>query len=229
MNRLLKHSTSMLYILVFMACGTNVDPPEIKALPEGFSLVFPSNNDICQAGDLIANEPNKLGVSMQWEKSKNATSYELSVTDMETGAEEVSLKTNTIGADVVLTKATLYQWKITAINDHGENESAQWSFYTKGNGVGNHVPYPAYDFSFTIATASNMLSVSWKASDEDEDPLSYDVKVLENDIVISTHSDYLDQSLADIEVSIGATYHLIVTVKDGISETTTRSPNFTHN
>ncbi len=228
MNRYLRYSISILSIIALTACGSKDDPPEIKILPENFSLVFPSNNSICQAGDLIADQPDKLGITMKWEKSNNATLYRLSITDLATGFEEVKLETNNNIAEVVLTKATLYQWKITATNKNGQNESTLWSFYTEGEGIGNHVPYPAYDFRFSIETMA-MLTVDWKASDEDNDLLLYDVTVFENDTVLEVFTDLVDKQVSNMAITLGSTYYLTVTVKDGVSETTTTSPAFTYN
>ena len=194
--------------------------------PGSFSLTFPNNNEVCQEGAAVANQPNELIINFKWSTSANASSYELQVIDSESGNEVVNSQTSLTNQDVQVTKGTLYKWKVIASNDDGEVSSLEWGFYSRGEGVGNYVPYPAYDIQLTFDQTADILNVQWQAADEDEDPLTYDIKVYEDGVEIYSDTDIDANSITDIPAVFGASYYAIITVKDGISATTASSEEF---
>ncbi len=209
--------------------GVEPEPSQGTEVPADFSLLFPYNNEVCLEGALVADQPTKLMINAKWEASASATEYDLSVIDSKTGKEVAHTKTTNTNADMVLTKGTLYQWSITAINQDKSKKSSQWSFYTRGEGVGNHVPYPVHNISFIADTVNDSLAIEWKAADEDNDTLTFNVKVFENDLEIESYSNLENPSIDFIDGIPGAKYHLVITVSDGTSETTTTSAIFEYN
>ena len=191
--------------------------------PGSFSLTFPNNNEVCQEGAAVADQPNQLVINFKWSASVNASSYELQVIDAESGNVVVNSQTSLTNQDVQVTKGTLYKWKVIASNDDGEVSSSEWGFYSRGEGVGNYVPYPVYDIQLTFDQTTDVLNVQWHAADEDDDPLTYDITVYEDGVEIYSDTDIEVNSITDLPVVSGASYYAIITVKDGISATTTTS------
>ena len=191
--------------------------------PGSFSLTFPNNNEVCQEGAAVADQPNELVINFKWSTSSNASSYELQVIESESGNEVFNSQTSLTNQDVQVTKGTLYKWIVTASNDDGEVSSSEWGFYSKGEGVGNYVPYPAYDIQLTFEQTTDVLNVQWQAADEDEDPLTYDIKVYEDGVEIYSDTDIDVNSITNLPAVFGASYYAIITVKDGINATTTTS------
>lgn len=203
---------------------TNPTNPEPASNPPGsFSLTFPNNNEVCQEGAAVADQPNELVINFKWSASSNASSYELQVLDSESDNEVANTQTSLTNQDVQVTKGTLYKWKVTASNDDGEVSSPEWGFYSKGEGVGNHVPYPAYDIQLTFDQDTDELNVQWQAADEDEDPLIFDIIVYEDGSEIFYVTDLDVKSITDLPAVFGASYYASITVNDGISATTTTS------
>ena len=205
---------------------TNPQPiatPPVATPPGSFSLSFPNNNEVCQEGAAVADQPNELVINFKWSTSSNASSYELQVIESESGNEVFNSQTSLTNQDVQITKGTLYKWRVTASNDDGEVSSSEWGFYSRGEGVGNYVPYPAYDIQLTFDHDTDVLNVQWQAADEDEDPLTYDIKVYEDGVEIFSDTDLDISSITNLPAVFGASYYAVITVKDGISGTTTTS------
>ncbi|WP_422083349.1 hypothetical protein [Ulvibacterium sp.] len=238
MKDYLKKTPWAFIVLIIVSCsskgsgsddGMEPEPSQGTEEPASFSLLFPHNNEVCLEGALVADEPTQLLINAKWEDSLHATEYDVSVIDSKTGEEVTHITTANTNTDMALTKGTLYQWSVTAINKDKIKKSVQWSFYTRGEGLGNHVPYPAHNISFYTNPSNEILTVEWEAADEDNDVLTFDVKVFENDLEIDSYLN-LEEPSIDITDSVpGAKYYLVITVSDGASETTTDSPVFEHN
>lgn len=194
--------------------------------PGSFSLTFPNNNEVCQEGAAVADLPDKLLINFKWSSSANATSYEILVVESASGNEVAKLQTSSTDQDVEVNKGKLYQWKVTATNDDGEFSSSEWSFYSEGVGLGNYVPYPAYNIELIFDSNNDLLSVQWDASDEDGDTLTYDIKIFEDNVEIILETDLSTNILSDIPVALGSSYYAEITVNDGISATSTTSQEF---
>ena len=203
---------------------TNPTNPQPIATPPGsFSLTFPDNNEVCQKGASVADQPNELVINFKWAASSNASSYELQVTESESGNELINSQTSSTNHDVQVTKGTLYKWKVIASNDDGEVSSSEWGFYSGGEVVGNYVPYPAYDIQLIFDQTTDVISVQWQAADEDEDPLTFDIKVYEDGEEIFSDTDLDISSITNLPAVFGSSYYAIITVKDGVSSTTISS------
>lgn len=194
--------------------GTTSNPPG------SFSLTFPNNNEVCQEGAAIANQPNKWLIEFKWAASSNADKYEITVVESESGSEVAKSETSSTNQYIEVDKGRLYRWSVKAINEDGEYTSSQWSFYSKGGVIGNFVPYPAYNIAFEFDNNNDLLTVSWDAADEDGDSLTFDVSILENGNEIYNESGLTSSVITGIPVLLNATYQAIITVKDGISSTT---------
>lgn len=191
--------------------------------PENFNLIFPVNNEICQAGEIVTDQSDKLLINFKWNVSLNADSYELIVQDSNSNTEVTKIITSSTNQDVQIDKGRLFQWQVTALNEIGKLASVQWGFYSRGESISNYVPYPAYEIELNFNKTSNTLAVQWQASDEDGDPLSFDIKVFEDGTEVLSQVGLDSNSIKDIPVLLGAKYYIDITVKDGISATTISS------
>ncbi|WP_289038773.1 hypothetical protein [uncultured Zobellia sp.] len=160
--------------ILIMSCGGKDNPTtspqeEVKELG-AFNLVFPDNNLICTEGDDVGTED--ISIDLLWSKSTNATSYDVQITNQESG--EVSTQSSTTPEmTVTLKKNTQYTWIVTAKLDDITKSSSAWNFYTEGISVENYAPFPA---QITVSDNGNeTVEINWEGNDLDNDIVSYDI------------------------------------------------------
>lgn len=146
----------------------------INTAPTTPTQVYPLNNTLC-----INNT-----IDFQWNASSDVDndriSYEVEVSensDFSTFAETKTVSNNT--TKITLEKGKSFYWRVKAVDDQDAKSSFSdvSQFLTEGDGVSNHLPFVAE----LVAPNSDELitgtavTLSWTASDFDNDPLTYDV------------------------------------------------------
>lgn len=170
---------SMTLLLVSCSGGgddpTPTPQPEVPA-PLATTLVFPANNEECNEGAIISDTESQ--VVFQWAASENTDSYTLKLKDLELGSE-ITLNTTNTQLPVDILRGNAYAWSVVS-KANGTNQTAEsdtWRFYNAGPGVQNYAPFPAYDPTpaMGVAIAAGEITLGWKSSDLDGDPLSFTV------------------------------------------------------
>jgi hypothetical protein len=119
---------------------------------------------------------------------------------------------------VSLDKATAYYWKVAALNTVNNEmlSSDVFSFYTKGDGVKNYVPFSSelVEPADESVINTNSLDLKWIGSDADlGDALTYELYFGE-----TATPDLLDDSLITesytVTTEVGKTYYWKVNVVD---------------
>lgn len=194
--------------------GTSPKPVE-NALPTVPTQVYPLNNTLC-----INNN-----VSFEWQASTDAdgdaVSYVVEVSENSTfnplAFTTVSFSTAKL---ISLEKGKSYYWRIKA-KDSKNGESAYSSvsqFLTEGEGVSNHLPFApqlvAPQLYAEIEGTSTTLS--WTASDVDNDALTYDVYLDHTNTSPTTQvsSDQTETTYTATGLASNKTYSFKVVVKD---------------
>lgn len=159
---------------IALSCSKS-DPPS----PPGVtSLVFPEQNSICTTGESLT--PTNSRVTFQWQSASSTTSYELSVTNINTNSTQ-KVTTTELSAEVVLDKGAPYNWMVTSSNNEvtQTTPSAEWVFYNAGSQI-THPPFPTQivlpkSGATVFRDPNNTILLEWQGLDVDDDIQEYEV------------------------------------------------------
>ncbi|MDP3312816.1 hypothetical protein [Lutibacter sp.] len=154
--------------------GGDTPPPPVNNKPSTATLVYPTHNLLC-----INNVLN-----FQWNAATDpdgdALTYQIQVSkDNQFIIIAHSLSGNTLSQTISLEKGVAYYWRVKAIDSKNlsGDYSSTFSFYTEGIGVSNYLPFsPVLSAPILNSIVStSTVTLTWTASDVDNDPLTYDV------------------------------------------------------
>lgn len=191
--------------------GGSEEPPVPTNPPAKAVGVLPANGEPCSDYDEVTDDDSKVLVAFSWNAAQFAQSYILVISE---GASEVFRNSfNSLDTAVQLDRGKTYTWLVISVNEDGQTNGDTFSFTTPGTPIGNFAPYAA---QITIAFDTNTLemSVSWVGSDADDDTLTYDVSVWENESILVEEKDYTLASINPITFIGGAHYSVEVISKD---------------
>ncbi|MRX64047.1 hypothetical protein [Maribacter luteus] len=206
----------LIYTVVLFSCcsgeGGSEEPPLIQKNPPSKAVaVLPSNGEPCSDYEEVIDDDSKVLISFKWNAAELAQSYTLVILE---GASEVFRNTlNTLETKVTLEKGRTYSWGVISSNEDGETIGDTFSFTTPGRQIGNFAPYTA-EISISFDVQNSEMRVSWIGKDEDEDTLRYDIKILENETVLSEFSNLEASSIDPIVYTPSTSYRIEVTSKD---------------
>lgn len=195
--------SSFIFALFILSCKKS-DPSPSKSL-----LIAPLNNQICLTGVVVSTSTSS--VLFEWNKSENATDYDLIIKNLETG--EIIIKNITATSQTVdLNRNSPYSWKVVSKIGSKTIESDEWRFYNAGEGTISYAPFPAEivapTFGQLVSSASTKVTLSWKGSDVDNDIIGYN-------IVFGTSPNSLNNlkqnvketNLPDVDIIAETTYY----------------------
>ena len=220
-------------LVVSMSCsdGGGSDDPQVPPTqnenpPARAIGSVPANGEPCTDYQAIVGDDTAVLVAFQWNAAEFAEDYILTV--FESGSQIFRETFTVLEANVALDRGKTYTWTVTAVNSDGETISDTYSFTTPGIPIGNFAPYAA-EIAATFDTGNSEMVISWTGSDEDGDPLTYDVGVFEEGISVFESTDLAVTSLDPIAVVSDTTYEIVVTSRDtagnfSISRVTIISP-----
>ncbi|MBJ6366665.1 hypothetical protein [Snuella sedimenti] len=206
--------------LLVVSCSSGGDSSEEKKAsnPEKAVLVFPENNSECLEGQIINSQ--KSTVNFKWSKANSADSYDISIRNLNDQTVKLHTTTNT-SLDVEIDRGTPYSWYVVSKSKKGSTtaKSDTWKFYNAGEGVTEHVPFPAEIvaplYNETITVSNGKVTLDWDGSDVDGDIDSYEVFFGEVNPPGSFQTNLQESVLNDVSVSSGKTYYWKVKTKDG--------------
>ena len=165
---------SVCLVISFSGCKKKSTPSP----PEAVLLIFPEKNSECTTGQSLGQESSQ--VEFQWSAADHTESYELRVTNSTTGTTQTITTTNTT-AKLPLAKGEQFSWIVRSKNSQVEQtvSSEVWSFYNSGSRT-TFAPFPATIISpessdNVFKDLNNEVTLSWSASDLDDDIVSYEV------------------------------------------------------
>lgn len=177
---------NLIYLLVLSfslwSCGgsggddvTPPDPEPTNTKPTNPSNINPVNNLLCTDNSL----------NFEWNASTDsdgdAITYQLQVATNNLFNENLQTLNNitSTSTQLSLDRGVAYYWRVKAVDSKNasSNYSSVFQFYTEGDGELNHLPFlPEFvspSLNFIVQEMST--SLSWTASDVDNDPLLFDV------------------------------------------------------
>jgi len=213
--------------LILQSCGGGGDdapPPPLPLEIGSFKLLFPENNQLCTLGTDVSE--GMISIPFRWNEAENATSYKLEIFE-QGGTKTYEETVSTNAADVVITRGTQFNWKVTASLDQKELESDDiWNFYTEGTSVNSHVPFPA---KITVTdNLDNSIDIIWEGSDLDDDIVSYDVSIGTESNPPALLLETTETSVLDYSIMYDTLYYLEIITLDtqGNRSISTKKFNF---
>ncbi|TNJ41535.1 hypothetical protein KFZ70_12705 [Tamlana fucoidanivorans] len=220
MMKFLKYTFGLSIIIsLAIACSGGSDdggsPPEPKnnAPFKVTSLTFPENDMLCTSNTVeftwdAATDPDGDKVSYILEISK----------DSGFGAIDQSVNSNTSSKSVSLEKGIIYFWRVKVKDTKGlESEySSVFRFYTEGEPLTNHIPFPAQPINPADGETinGNSITLEWEATDIDNDPLTYDVYVDTVNPPTQKIGDNQSNNTTNVNLNPASTYYWKIVTKD---------------
>jgi hypothetical protein len=201
-----KQIAGLLLFVICLGCGKSNEPQP----PGAATLTAPAQNLVCTTGRLLTAGQTKIGFS--WSAATNATSYDLTITNLLTQASSTQNVTTTIDS-VTLFQNTPYSWSVTAkaTRTSATTKSDVWKFYSAGNGVVTYPPYPATIISPTlgqIVTATGgLINLTWAGSSASGNITAYNLYFGPSNNPSLFKSNMTDSFLKNVSVSSGTTYY----------------------
>lgn len=221
-------------ILMLTACSTN-DSSAVS--PADVILIAPLKDQICEQG--INSVAYKSRIFFEWEAAANAQSYDLVVTDLETGENFITYN------EIYDTKKELelihnhaYSWYVISKNANTNETgiSPTWNFFFVGEPKDNYAPFPAslvYPEYGNIVQNSNdeLLNLKWEAADPDGDNLHYTLYLDEVDGLQEPLENYktIENTSYTIQLESGKTYFWRIKSSDGFNSSYSQVYTFSTN
>ena len=205
----------MFVSLLVFSCGKDDDPEPENSLPTVPTKVYPLNNTLC-----IDN-----AINFEWNASTDSDgdniSYKVEVSENASFSNIIETQSVSNNTSVVITleKGLSFFWRLKAIDskDGESNFSEVSQFLTEGEGESNHLPFIPILVSPKLESiiSGTSTTLSWIATDADNDALTFDVyldtntkpntKVSENQTATTFEATALNPE---------TTYYFKVVVKD---------------
>lgn len=167
--------------LLCWCCEKSVDdetsktpPKEINAVPVSPQPVFPTDNLLCTDNNLI------FKWSASSDANDDAVTYQIDVAKDNQFLEIVhSVIVSETNQEFLLEKGVARYWRVKAIDSNGaaSDFSEMYSLYTEFEGLSNHLPFTPELIgpSDSANLEEGDVTLTWNASDIDENPLVFDV------------------------------------------------------
>ena len=161
-------------LVVFNGCKKKSDPKP----PEAVQLLFPEQNSECTTGVSLGEETSR--VEFLWSPADNTETYELRVTNINTGTVQ-TIVSYTTSANLPLAKGEPFSWLVRSRNSEVDAtvSSTIWNFYNAGSRT-TFAPFPPAIESpasseNVFKDINNEITLSWSASDLDNDIERFEV------------------------------------------------------
>lgn len=200
-------------LLLVYSCGKEDEPENMQ--PSIPTQIFPLNNTLC-----VDN-----AINFQWNASQDpegdALSYRIQISDnvnFLTVIENVTVS-NENATVITLEKGLSFFWRVKAIDeDNAESEYSEVSqFLTEGDPESNHLPFIPELISPDIdaIVSGTSTTLSWKSSDVDGDPLTFDVYLdTKTDPTTKVSENQTSTIYEAINLTANTTYYFKIVVKD---------------
>jgi len=187
-------------MMAFTGCKKKHTPSP----PEAVQLVFPEQNSECTTGLSLGQETSQ--VEFRWSTADNTETYELRVTNTSTGTVQTIVSSSN-SAKLPLAKGEQFSWIVRSKNNQVDQtvSSEVWNFYNSGSRT-TFAPFPATNVSpasseNVFKDINNEVTLSWTASDLDNDIVSYEVYFSVEAIPVDLIRT-LEPNLTSIKVSV---------------------------
>lgn len=168
-----------LSILIVAVVLLGCKKKELPKPPESVQLIFPERNSECNTGEDINTTTSQ--VEFRWQAANNAETYELIVTNLESGNKQDFKGLRGTSKKVPIAKGAPFSWIVISKNSAvlQSTPSATWNFYNSGFETA-HAPFPAEIVApkmgvTTFKDINNEVELSWIGADVDEDIEEFEI------------------------------------------------------
>lgn len=155
--------------------GCKKDSPKS---PSAATLLTPAKNSECTP--IQSSGDDSSVVRFSWSASDNTESYELRVTNLESGTVQTKTTRNLIET-LSLVKGTPFSWQVISHNTKTSKtaSSESWFFFNPGSET-SYVPFPA-EIKFpspgttVFRNINNEVELAWEGADLDDDIERYEI------------------------------------------------------
>jgi hypothetical protein len=218
MKNIIKICGALLVVLI-MGCEKE-DNQDVT--PANAKLISPLKNQSCELGIKGVNNTSRL--MFQWERAKNAQSYDLIVKNLATGQNYITYTDIYDNfKELILINDIPYSWKVVSrnIGSTTVGTSEEWKFFFVGEPRKNYAPFPANILgpkqATQVAANAGKVTLSWQGSDPDADTLIYTIFIDTIDGLQAAKESLKNISTSSVQVDIvsGTTYFWRVQISDG--------------
>jgi hypothetical protein len=211
----------LLFFVGFTVVGcSKKDTPK---QPEAALLLFPLENSECTAGQELNATTSQ--VEFKWLSANNTETYELRVTNMNTGNTQTVI-TQALSAKLPLTKGVPFSWLVNSKNSQVSQSvpSTTWRFYNAGSQT-SHPPFPPIIIApklaeYVFKDINNEVTLDWSGADVDNDITGYDLYFsTETPPINLTSATTAGTTAFKVSVSSNTAYYWRVVAKDGEGNT----------
>lgn len=218
MNNHIKVLLVALVMMLITSCGRDKDLEELVLVePTSVELTFPENNSVCITGEIISENISR--VTFTWNPAEIGETYQLTLTNLiteqsqqfTTGSNEISLE---------IARGVPFSWYVSTFLDGSPTEaiSATFYFYNAGEGLTGYIPFPALLVTpqpgSILPANQNTISLSWNASDLDNDIVGYDIYFGVQDPPALYQEQLSETVLNNVPVNNGTTYYCRIITRD---------------
>jgi hypothetical protein len=210
-----------LLLMLTMGCD-NKDNQDVT--PANAVLISPLKNQSCELGIKGVNNTSRL--MFQWERAKNAQSYDLIVKNLTTGKNYITYTDIYDNfKELILINDVPYSWKVVSKNIGSENvgTSEEWKFFFVGEPRKNYAPFPANILSpkqsAQVTATNSKINLSWQGTDPDSNSLKYTVfiDVIDGFQPATEPLKNISSTAVQVDVVSGKTYFWRIQTFDGLS------------
>ena len=203
-------------LILVVSCGKDTDLAALITNPTAVTLLFPENATQCFEGTILSAEESK--VPFRWNASDNTDQYELHVSNLLNGSTDI-YETLDTEITVRIQRGVPYSWFVVSSSNNSSSTATSdiWSFYNAGEAIVSYIPFPAEPINplpGAVFNNVNSVSLSWQASDLDNDISSYDIYLGSTSDPSLYQSDITNTTLSAVSVSSNTTYYWKVVTKD---------------
>ncbi|WP_203258522.1 fibronectin type III domain-containing protein [Hyunsoonleella ulvae] len=182
--------------------------------------IYPLSNTLCIDNNVI----------FEWNASTdnegNTITYRVEVSeqsDFSSLAYDVS--SSSTSRIISLEKGKSYYWRLKSRDSKGEESaySTVSQFLTEGDGISNHLPFAPslVEPALNAEIDGTSTTLSWSASDVDNDSLIYDVYLdTDSDPTTKVSENQSETTYNATGLAAASTYYFKIVVKDGNGGTT---------
>jgi len=199
----------ILALVITISCSSEDEQTAVivEDLPTAATLIFPNNNTECNEGIIVSD--TETDVLFEWEEATNASSYVLTITNLN---DATSREIKTVSSEFLIRvlRGTPYSWvvksKVSSSNETTDSET--WKFYNAGLPEESHPPFPADVISPQIGSSIDEgdITLQWEATDVDGDIASYTILLDTSNQPVTEVGNPSTNSL-NVTVSSGQVYY----------------------
>ncbi|WP_051941750.1 hypothetical protein [Maribacter forsetii] len=204
----------LIFITFFGISSCGVDSEVLEYQKSTIDLLYPEDNTEVTDGIILTDSTNTLVFKWEFLDHSENHLYFIELVNLDNNIIEI-YESNNNEATIPLQRNHNYSWQVT---DSIHNSSLVWKFKNTGPWDTSIAPLPATAISpvsgASISQTSTTVNLIWKAEDEDNDIIGYDLYFGTAEDPELLVSDITTSKYDDLPVEAGKIYYWKIVTKD---------------